>query len=154
MRDLFNVLAKILGLFFLFTAITFLSLVFQSGGHCNPQISAFVSPLLAFLLSFILIIKTDWVSRIARVEQSTGTHIGSSGELLETGIALLGLYVFTTHLAGVVRTLAVLSANPVYRSTFDFRNSIEIVTLVVALILIFGAKRIANFIRSRQIGAS
>ena len=173
MREWFIVGAKLLGLYLLFSTLT---LVVSSTGLISyivrskesimgsSSVDIFLVSCFTIIASlgfaYILIFQTDWLAdRFKLADLSQVTPAGPAGSRLQTGIILIGIYVFCTHIGSLVHVIltnlaennmrAVFAATQPNGLTFSPSFISPIATLLFSLFLIFGSRKIAAFLEKK-----
>ncbi len=173
MREWFIVGAKLLGVYFLFNALTLIvgstglvaSVARSSESVMGPS-SADIFLVSCFTVvaglgfAYILIFQTDWLAdRLKFAEPSQPMPVGTAGGL-QTGIILIGIYVFCTRIGSLAHAVmtnlaennmrASFAASQPNGLTFSMNFIPPIVTLLFSLFLMFGSGKIAAFLGKRQ----
>lgn len=169
MKSYFLIGAKILGIYLsylcllnLFQTIAAL-IVFSSSSSESYSTLTLVSStgalLILLILSILLLFKTEKVASILKVHEDQ--PILTQQVSVQTGIILIGVYIFSTNIGQFLGTLyfqlkeANAGRNPVgsypHELTFSKDLMIVSITIVFSIFLIFGSKMIEKFInRFRQ----
>lgn len=162
MRNLFSVLSKILGLFFLCSAIsnfllilTTFSIYISSSFDDNFTFSIFSYSglMIGQLLSFyILTIKTDKISEILRITNEEIDQLNVFS-ILQPGIILLGIYLFTTNISNFINHLYIFLNQITGSKDILLTNMSGVITFFSQLIkigiaasLIFNSEKISSIL--------
>ncbi len=170
MREWFIVGAKLLGVYFLFNALTLIvgsTGLVASFAHSRESVMG-PSSIDIFLVScftivaslgfaYILIFQTDWLAdRLKLAEPSQPMPVGMAGDGLQTGIILIGIYVFCTRIGSLAHAVmtnlaennmgASFAATQPNGLTFSMNFIPPLVTLLFSLFLMFGSGKIAAFL--------
>lgn len=172
MREWFIVGCKLLGLYFLYEALTstvsvLMFLASASEGTFPGTSATQIILTNAFNIvsglgfAILLIVKTEWIAdkfKLTGIMQDSVSARG--GNQLQPGITLLGIYIFCTKIGKLVKIF--VAGQVANRTTDQFAASqpkglifsldfVEpVVTLVVSMILIFGSKYIASFLTKER----
>ncbi len=173
MREWFIVGAKLLGLYYLFSALTFIvsssgliASIIRSresimGSSSGDIILVSCFSIIATLgLAYILIFQTDWLAdRFKLAALSQATPGGLAGSRLQTGIILIGIYIFCTHIGSLVHEIFINLAENNLRTefaatqpkglTFSPNFISPIATLLFSLLLIFCSGKIAAYLEKK-----
>ena len=172
MRDWFNIGCKLLGMYYIYLALTSalgsLSFFVNIGDTAlsetdrNEMLLIYAFAIVAEVgFAFPLLFKTEWLADTLKVREghySTWQDHGS--RQLQLGITLIGIYSFCANvgrLAGVYaksRQTNYLSEPFVATQPKGLSFSIDfvdpVVTIVISMLLIFGAKYIAPFLTKEK----
>lgn len=172
MREWFIVGCKLLGVYFVYLAITstlgsigfLLTALTAASEGTFPGISRTGMILTAAFaivseigVAFPLLFKTEWMADTLKLTgRIQDVPRGYRGSQLQPGITLLGIYVFCTKIGSLASVyVASQRANKITDPfaatqpklfTFSLDFIAPLVTLAVSLALIFGAKYIATFL--------
>jgi hypothetical protein len=177
MREWFIAGAKLLGIYFLYWAFTtlpqsiaigmssFSESVILNEGPSNLAIflSSISATAVMIVFAFILLFKTNWLADTLKVTgQSHNSERQYDTGMLQTGISLIGIYIFCTKIGSLIqayvenravnRMFSPFIATQPEGLSWSQKFAGPIATLAISLFLIFGSKYIANFLtRSKQI---
>ncbi len=173
MRGWFIVGSKLLGVYYLFSALTF---IVSSTGLItsitrsresimgSSSVDIFLVSCFGIIatlgFAYILIFQTDWLAdRLKLADLSQPTPGGPAGSRLQTGIILIGIYVFCTHIGSLVHAIltnlaennmrAAFAATQPNGLTFSLNFIAPITILLFSLFLIFGSRNIAAFLERK-----
>jgi uncharacterized membrane protein (DUF485 family) len=171
MREWFIVGSKLLGIYFLYWAFTILpesialsmssfsKSVILNEGPSNLAIflSSISATVVMIVFSFVLLFKTNWLADTLKVTgQSHKTEIQYDIGMLQTGISLIGIYIFCTKIGGLIQ--AYVESRAVSRMFSSYiatqpeglswsqKFAGPMATLAISLFLIFGSRYIASFL--------
>jgi hypothetical protein len=164
MKSYFLAGAKILGIYLVYLCLLNLfqaiaALIIFSSDSLEPfpmltLVSSIGSLMILLLLSIFLLFKTDKVASILNIrDEQTNSNSKIS---IQAGIALIGIYVFSTKIGSFLANLyfqikeanAGISGVGTYPNgpTFPKELLIATITIIFSLILIFRAKVVDNLI--------
>jgi hypothetical protein len=172
MRDTFIAGSKLLGIYFLYHALTTLPptigmvLATLSAGSSSYQVlpilsllAGIFSGLVMIAFAFALLFKTELIAsklNISGVCQPSA----QKGDKLEPGIILIGIYIFCTKVGWLAEVFAKnqwankirnpFAATQPQGLSFSSDYIAPCVTLIAALLLIFGAKHITAFLTKEK----
>ena len=164
MRSLFFVGSKLLGIYFFYWGLSSLPGMLAYIGSSSPEpvdkltlIYSAVSILILFVFSFFLIFRASWLADVVKLTPEPSDAIRlSANAALRVGIVLIGVYVFATDIGPLIRAFYAQAMLNRMRESFAATHprglifSRELVapgvTLIFALFLVFGSKRIAKLI--------
>jgi len=161
-RQLFIVLAKIVGLLNLLQAMINLMGIFRVWGLMEQQPEAGLAMLVGYVfvilmqiaLVYVLLVRTEWLAGRVGLEPEPSIHL-QRDEVLFIGIKLIGLYWLASALPSLISGVAVMAVNyheiqnQSYMSRFRINwDSITPAALrtVFALLLIFLTQKISRLI--------
>ena len=116
-----------------------------------------VSMIILFVFSFLLVFRAPWLADFVKLtpEPSDAQRL-SGNAALRVGIVLIGIYVFATHIGGLIKAFYVqamlntigngFAATHPRGLTFSRDVIAPGVTAILALFLVLGSKRIAKLI--------
>ena len=150
MRNLFTVLAKLMGVLLLYLILESVqniaaAAVILWGGmpQSNLILKAylfvpFVQPVLGLVFAWLLLFKTQWLAGVLRIPEG---EIAGDGDvdhrvLLDVGIKLIGLFMAASALPDVVRTtMIVMEKYPYELSDVGAADTYGLIGSIVALLL-------------------
>ncbi|MEJ2183661.1 MAG: hypothetical protein P8Y66_09065 [Nitrospirota bacterium] len=168
MRDTFIVGAKLLGVYLvywlLFNLLSLLAVVVMAIWESRLAVLTIFS-ILAYLFSiavliifsYILLFKTEWLSNIVGLRDDRSHALEFSMDaVLRAGIILIGVYIFSTRIGGLVKVLYNLLAvenvggDIAASQPAGLRFSRDLitpgVTVAFSLLLMFGSKYLVKMI--------
>jgi hypothetical protein len=168
MRDTFIVGAKLLGVYLvywlLFNLLSLLAVVVMAIWESRLAVLTIFS-ILAYLFSiavliifsYILLFKTEWLSNIVGLRDDRSHALEFSMDaVLRAGIILIGVYIFSTRIGGLVKEIYNLLAvenvggDIAASQPAGLRFSRDLitpgVTVAFSLLLIFGSKYLVKMI--------
>jgi hypothetical protein len=179
MREWFIVGSKLLGIYFLYLALStlppyivmamssFSSSIILNEGPSNLKIllASISSGFVMIAFAIVLLFKNDWIADILKI---TAQMHESKNQLkasnLHTGITLIGIYIFCTRSGALFRAYAesrrvdrmfspFLATQP---EGLPFSPSFvePVATLLISLLLIFGSRHIAAFLTKNKLTAT
>lgn len=171
MREWFIVGAKLLGIYFLYWALTtilqttsyLLSLLSAGSWTSTEPLSTAVAldSVFAFCImiafALLLMVKTQWLADrlglVGDIPRSTGSRQRAN---LQTGLVLVGTYIFVSHIGQLITVLLLLRrVNAVYGPfaatqpqslSWSKDMIVPCITILLSLILIFGARQLAQWL--------
>ncbi|HXX57571.1 MAG TPA: hypothetical protein VEI96_06185 [Thermodesulfovibrionales bacterium] len=171
MREWFTVGAKLLGIYFLYWALT---AFFQTISFLFPLSSrgtwASTEPLntviavdsiltFCFKIAFalVLLFKTNWLAdKLSFVGDMPISAGASQRTNLQIGLVLIGIFIFVSHIGQLIRVLLFLrKENEVYGPIAATQPQglswskdliVPCITISLSLILIFGARQLAQWL--------
>lgn len=170
MRGWFTVGAKLLGIYFLYwalTAISYLLPLLSAGSWTSTEplrrsaaLDSVLTPCVRIAFALLLLLKTDWVADRVGLEEDVSRTTGSSPRYsLQTGLVLVGTYIFVSHIGQLIKVLLLLRReNAVYGPiaasqpqglSWSKDMIVPCITIVLSLFLIFGAKQLAKWLDKR-----
>ncbi len=172
MRDWFIVGCKLLGVYFLYLALaSALSSIgflvsasqgtFVGTSKKEIMVTSAIGIISEIACAIPLLFKTEWIADSLKLSGRLHTAPNHHGaDTLQSGITLLGIYVFCTKLGGLVKVFA-LSRETVDMGTpfaatqpASLRFSADFIepgiTILISLCLIFGSKYITAFLTRRE----
>jgi hypothetical protein len=173
MREWFIVGSKLLGLYFLYTVITtalnstgiIYSLLMSSNDFFPQESGTAVLLIAAFTIvaeigcAIPLLFKAEWIADKLRLPVLASSSSSSGNGKLQPGIILIGIYVFTIKIGGLVKAFALSRKTVHMDSPFAATQPAGLsfsrdfikpsVTILISLFLIFGSKYIADFLIKR-----
>jgi hypothetical protein len=179
MREWFIVGLKLLGILFLYSAITsvlssiglFLSLLASGNSFLAEESSIGILLASAFAVvaeigcAFLLLFKAEWIA--GKVNVLTGKDFYSfanGNEILQTGIILIGIYIFTIKIGWLVKAFALrrqtlkiaspFAATQPAGLTFSHDFIEPCTTIIISLCLIFSSKNITAFLTRNSLNAT
>ena len=160
MRNLFIVGAKLLGIVYLFWAISILSQMLIGLGQTYSAaqgaqitmlwpyiISQLFSSFLHFALGFIIVFRTDKIATILRVPEMPLQSESVKPQYIQIGIILIGIYILTTGISEIPK--ATIQLNKVGFTSFQFMNNSFFsyaLKIVLGALLTFGSDKITKLI--------
>ena len=169
MRTWFIVGSKLMGIYFLYLALTNLppSISFALSIFSNRSIieglpilavfSSVFSGLVMLVFAFALLFKTEFVAAILSISDD---NLPIEKSNLSAGIILIGIYIFCTKIGVLANIFAVNQGANKFREPFAATQpqglafSLDYiapgVTLLASLGLIFGAKHISAFLEKER----
>ena len=171
MREWFIVGSKLLGIYFLYWALTTLPQSIAIGMSSFSEsvildkwpsnlaifLSSISATIVMIIFAFVLLFKTNWLADTLKVtRQSHNSETQYSAGMLQTGISLIGIYIFCTKIGSLIqaymenravsRMLSPFIATQPEGLSWSQKYSGPIATLAISLFLIFGSKYIADFL--------
>ncbi|MEJ2193175.1 MAG: hypothetical protein P8Y39_12700, partial [Nitrospirota bacterium] len=168
MRDTFIVGAKLLGVYLvywlLFNVLGLVAVVVTASGKAElsgltiPWMLAYLSSIIVLIaFSSILLFKTEWLSNIVGLGHDGSDALEISMDaVLRAGIILIGVYIFSTRIGGLVKVLYNLLAvenvggDIAASQPAGLRFSRDLitpgVTVAFSLLLMFGSKYLVKMI--------
>lgn len=169
MREWFTIGAKLLGIYFLYSAlieivqtITYLAWRTNEPVRMIMMLSSVVIFFLLTGFSLLLLFKTDWLAnKINLAGDISQSSVSSHGYGLQTGIVLVGIYIFVTHIGRLIKVVVqLIKARRVYNTMAATQPMglpwsedmiVPGITIILSLFLIFGARQLTQWL-NKSIG--
>ena len=164
MRSLFFVGSKLLGIYFFYWGLKSLLWMISFIGSASSEpvdkwtlIYSAVSMLILFVFSFFLVFRAPWLADVLKlVPEPSDAQRLSGNTVLRVGIVLIGIYVFAIHIGDLIKAFYVQAMLNSIGNSFvatqprglSFSRDVIApgVTIIFALFLVFGSKRISRLI--------
>lgn len=166
MRSLFNVGAKLLGLYYAFQGLLSLLSLITFLISPSPDFPPFGRPMVVVTLipfvillgiAYFLIFSTDFLADIVRLEKDESNQQSVSFQnSLRTGIVLIGFYVLATNIGSLIsaiyRQLSLRNIGQDIAGTLpqhlNFTKDIldPAITIAIALFMIFGSELLSKLV--------
>jgi hypothetical protein len=151
MSNLFAVASKLFGIFLTWMGLQYVLSAWSFADDSTEPV--FFMPLagaVLFVFAFVLVFRTDGLARFVRLDATAPVPFtGFDSKLvLRTGIILIGLYVFITHIALALS----MARREVERARMQGVGVtlagvvIDLVPLALALLFIFGPDRVVRWV--------
>lgn len=173
MREWFIVGSKLLGIYFLYHALTTLPpsigfalsilsksvIIDQGPSNISLFLASTLSGLIMIAFAVALLFKTELIADKLNILERQQPNSEKENKL-ESGIMLIGIYIFCTKIGGLFQIFADSQRSNKIRDpfaatqpqglTFSSNYIAPLVTLAASLLLIFGAKHITAFLTKEK----